>query len=67
MKKLSLLVLSIFMLFAFSFNIIHVQAKSNDADKLVQIKEIRKSIRHHLKANERQMGARALSAGEVIE
>jgi peptidoglycan hydrolase CwlO-like protein len=52
MKKINIFVLSLLMILIFSFDVIHGQTLANDADKLVQVKEIRQSIKHHLKANE---------------
>jgi peptidoglycan hydrolase CwlO-like protein len=49
MKKFSLVVLLLFVSFVFSFDIIHAQVQTDSADKLVEIKEIRQSIKHHLK------------------
>lgn len=51
MKKFSLFVLLLFMSLIFSVDIIHAQVLTDDADKLTQIKEIRQSIKQHLKAN----------------
>ncbi len=53
MKKFSLFVLLLFMTLMFSFDIIHAQVSDDDADKLVQIKQIRQSIKHHLKSDEK--------------
>jgi hypothetical protein len=56
MKKISLVVLLLFMSLIFSFEIIHAQVQTDVADKLVEIKEIRQSIRHHLKNNKKLEG-----------
>ena len=56
MKKISLVVLLFFMSLIFSFEIIHAQVQTDASDKLVEIKEIRQSIRHHLKNNKKLEG-----------
>jgi hypothetical protein len=53
MKKLYIFFLSFFMMLVFSFNSINAQPLNEDSEKLSQIKEIRQSIKHHLKTNEK--------------
>lgn len=56
MKKISLVVLLFFMSLIFSSDIIHAQVETDAADKLAQIKEIRQSIKNHLKNNKKLEG-----------
>jgi hypothetical protein len=56
MKKFSLVALFLFMSLIFSFEIIHAQVQTNVTDKLIEIKEIRQSIRHHLRSNKKIEG-----------
>lgn len=53
MKKNGVLMMSLIMFFTFSFDIIHAQELSGEAEKLSQIKELRESIKQHLKDNKK--------------